>query len=221
MDRISIIGWLRREPRDDGMTLLEVIVSMTIMSVVMAAATVGMVQMYRASTDSGDLSTGQLQLHAAFLRLGKEIRYASVVYTPGKISNYYYAEFKWTDTGTDKCVGLRLDATGSKLQRRTWTFGGAPTASSWTTLATNVNLPLVGDQSATDATSQYRNGPFTVTDGTHFQQLQVQLSVGAAGTAATTASDFSFTALNSAVGTGPDPDGHTSDCAPTANRNVA
>ena len=104
---------------DAGMSLIEVLVSATIMSVVMALVTTGMLQMYKAFGRSELAQTGQSQTHNTFTKLDREIRYASYVSAPGKVNTTYYVEYKYLDGATVKCVELALTGSGTSM-RSSW-----------------------------------------------------------------------------------------------------
>lgn len=94
--------------RDDaGVTLVEVMVSMAVMSVVMVIFTGGIMQVFRTTAKSEGISIVQTQLQIAFQRVDKQIRYASWIAAPGKVGSAWYVEFANFD-GT-QCGQLRLD----------------------------------------------------------------------------------------------------------------
>jgi type II secretory pathway pseudopilin PulG len=179
----------RRGP-DDGITLVEVVVAMSIMSIVMAMFTTAILQMYRSANRNESASTAQSQLHLAFQRLDKEIRYASGLSTPGLVGGDPYVEYLTVNTGTRACTELRLHLATGQLQRRTWTQGVAPQPGGWTALASNLDPGT----------------PFTVTvaDPTYnFQRLRLTLSASAGNgnDAVVRQSDVTFTALNTSLAT--------------------
>jgi prepilin-type N-terminal cleavage/methylation domain-containing protein len=126
----------RRRPDDAGFSLVEVMVTMGIMSVLMALFTTAVLQVYRASVTSESLSTAQSQLQVAFQRFDRELRYASWVAQPGKVGDTWYVEFAGYDRVS--CLQLRLEtrpagAAGSNdgrgvLQLVRWPLGTPPAA---------------------------------------------------------------------------------------------
>ncbi len=178
-----------RRPRrtwDSGITLIEVVVSMSIMTIVGAIFTAGVLQMFRSANRSEAASTAQSQINNAFLRLDKEIRYAAGISTPGSVGSDSYVEFLTTNTGTPVCTELRLHVATRQLQRRTWIQGSSPlTPSAWIPLASFVSSTQPFTLSAADATF-------------NFQRLQLKLvgTSGAGGTATSKQTDVTFTALN-------------------------
>lgn len=184
--------WTRpRAGADTGMTLIELMVSLTVMSVFMTIFTSGVIQMYRAANKDEAASTAQSQVNLAFLRLDKEIRYAAGLSAPDLVGADPYVEYLTTNTGAAVCTELRLHLANGQLQRRTWTRGAVPvTPTPWIPLASGVS-------SAT---------PFTVSaaDPTYnFQRLRLALTAtsGKGGTAVSKQSDVTFTALNTSLGT--------------------
>jgi prepilin-type N-terminal cleavage/methylation domain-containing protein len=180
-----------RGRRDSGITLIEVVVSMTIMSVAMAIFTGGILQMYRVFNRSEATANAQSQINNAFLRLDKEIRYAAGISTPGAVGSDRYVEFLTTYTGTPVCTELRLRVAAKQLQRRTWVQGSSPLVpSAW--------VPLASEVSSTQPFT------FTAADATfNFQRLQLELTAtsGSGGTATPKQTDVTFTALNTSLTT--------------------
>src|SRR4051794_25865013 len=133
----------RRGPRssgaDHGFTLVDLLVSMSLMAVLMVLFTGGIIVVYRSFTRDDELVRANLQLHQAFSRLDREIRYASGVTDPGQVNGTWYVEYQVTNTGTARCTQLRFQPTAGLLQSRTSTAGAPPGA--WNTLASGVRPP--------------------------------------------------------------------------------
>jgi prepilin-type N-terminal cleavage/methylation domain-containing protein len=190
-----VIGRLVRDPgREDGITLIEMVVAMTLMAIFMTMFTGAMLQVY-GSIDRGDAtSTVQSQLHVAFLRLDRDIRYASALTTPGTDSGTgyldMYVEYLTVGTSAKTCSQLRLHLpTGQPgtLQWRSWTYGNSP-GPSWSILASGVSTsqPNAFVVFGLDAESD-------------FERLELNLTTrsGNGTTAASVLTDIKFTALNS------------------------
>jgi len=178
-----------RRTEDGGTTLIEVVVSMSIMSVFMAMFTVGILQMSRAVNKNEATSTAQSQLNIAFMRLDKEIRYAAGVSAPGSVDANPYVEYLITNSGTPVCTQLRLQVAAGQLQRRAWVQGSSPlTPSAWIPLASDVSSAQPFTFSAADATYS-------------FQRLQLRLvaTSGSGGTATAKQTDVTFTAMNTSL----------------------
>jgi prepilin-type N-terminal cleavage/methylation domain-containing protein len=177
--------------RDGGLTLIEVVVAMSIMTVVGAMFTASVLQLFRSASFSEAASTAQSQVNIAFLRLDKEIRYAAAVSTPGSVGSDSYIEFLTSYTGTPVCTELRLHVATRQLQRRTWIQGSSPLApSAWIPLASSVSSPQPFTFTAADATFNYQR-----------LRLQLVATSGSGGTATPKQSDITFTALNTSLAT--------------------
>jgi prepilin-type N-terminal cleavage/methylation domain-containing protein len=175
--------------RDDrGFTMTEIVVTMSVMSVVMAIFTAGVVQMYNTSNKTESLAVSQAQSNTAFLRLDKQIRYASGISTPGTVAGTPYVEYLLAGSGTATCYELRLK--DSKLQQRVWTQGGTIANSPWTVLSNGVTASQPFTYLAPDATF-------------NFQRLRLQLTTTYGGNQTLSAAntDITFTALNTTLGT--------------------
>jgi type II secretory pathway pseudopilin PulG len=173
------------ERDDGGWSLIEVVVSMTILAVFMAMMTTGIVQVYRVVNETDAISTAQAQVNIAFLRLDREIRYASDLSTEGQVGSDWYVEYLTTYTGTSVCSELRLHVTNGQLQRRSWTQGGTvPTT--WSVLASGVTGTKPFTFRSADATYNYPR-----------LALSLTARAGAGTTAASKQMSITFTALNS------------------------
>jgi prepilin-type N-terminal cleavage/methylation domain-containing protein len=175
---------MRPGPDDDGVTLIELMVAMTLMSVFGTIFVSGIAQMYRAANEAEAATTAQSQINVAFGRLDTEIRYATGLSTPGPATGTdRYVEYLTSNTGTEMCGELRLRGSTSLLQWRQWKRGDPP--GGWTLLASGVS-------SAT---------PFTVTPtstGSASQTLTVLLTSAVSGRAKQFRTTFA--ALNSGPG---------------------
>jgi len=169
------------------MTLAEVLVAMAVTSVVMALATGGIVQMYRASNRTDTLSLEMVQLQTAFQLLDRSVRYATAISQPNTTASAggnWYVEWTSADGSSTDCNQLRLNPSAGLLQRRSEPSGGQPGA--WATVASL----LTGNQ------------PFTLqpasTSAYPHQRLTVDVTVRPPGGSTQLArrSTFAFTALN-------------------------
>jgi hypothetical protein len=159
--------------------------SMALSGVVMAVFTTGMIQVYRSVGAAENAGVSQTQVSLAFETVDREIRYASGITEPNTaaVGGAWYVEFLGvTPDGGPVCHQLRLDGSGV-LQQLTWAPGSPPAAGArGRTLASNlvVTAPferLTPDQQPAD-----------------YQRLRLRLT--ARSGAATSASDVTFTALN-------------------------
>jgi prepilin-type N-terminal cleavage/methylation domain-containing protein len=174
---------------DAGVTLLEVVVAMSIMSMVMAAFTTGVIAMYRSANRTEAISTAQSQVATAFARLDRELRYATAISEPGTAGSDRYVEYLTiTTSGVPTCNELRLDTTsraGARLRLRSWSQGSQPPP--WST--SSVLAAYLG-------TDQ----PFQSADTANVQRLRVVLQIAGS----TAPAEATFTALNSASAGTPD-----------------
>jgi prepilin-type N-terminal cleavage/methylation domain-containing protein len=185
---------------ESGFTLLELMVALTVMSIFLTMFTTAIVQVFRSTNLNEATWTAQTQLSIAFLRLDKQIRYASAISTEGTVTGDPYIEYLTTGTGTPICTELRLDQTAAQLQLRTWTQGSLPTMTPW--------LPLVSDvQVSPDPVPPVTPPlpkPFAMlpADATfNFQRMWLVLvaTSGGADTQATRTINITFAALNTSL----------------------
>jgi prepilin-type N-terminal cleavage/methylation domain-containing protein len=173
---------------DAGFSIAELLVTMAVLSVVMAMFTAGIMQMFNVTDKGESLAVSQAQNTNAFLRLDKQIRYANGISSPGVAGGDPYVEYLISGTGTPTCYELRV--TGATLQQRVWVQGAAPTSATWIVLASGV-------ANSTPFTFIAPNASF------NFQRLQLKLTaVSGLGTRLTAANtDVTFTALNTSLAT--------------------
>jgi hypothetical protein len=182
-------------PGEGGITMIEVVVALSIMSVVMAMFTGGVIAMFRVANKNDSLAGLQSQLNIVFVHLDKEIRYAQAISAPGTVGSDYYVEYL-TGTGAGAtCVELRLDVTDAQLQRRSWPQGSTTVdAPGWVPPASNVTA----------------TNPFILTTpsgATLVQRLRVRLRISGGGTDPNAASyssrrnEYVFSALNTNTAT--------------------
>ncbi|MET0495481.1 MAG: prepilin-type N-terminal cleavage/methylation domain-containing protein [Actinoplanes sp.] len=197
----------KQDPHDAGTSLVELMVTMAIMSIMMVIFTGAILQIYRATTDTESLTTAQSQLRLAFQRFDRELRYASWISEPGLVGTAWYVEFAGpADTG---CRQLRLETVSpdgngvdgeGQLQLISWTPGAPPAAGDpGQTIAAQILTtgvaPFFERQAANGTPYASASADAVGTDfTTDFQRLRIQLTTRvAAGTAQV---DTTFTALN-------------------------
>jgi len=184
-----------RPGRDAGVTLIEVVVSMSIMAVFMTLFTVGLLQISKSAARNQAIADAQSQVGIAFLRLDKEVRYASGISRPARVGSDFYVE--WINTGqTDpQCTVLRLNTSARQLQWRTWNPKELPEVLPW--------LPLTSDIEATEPFIRIQPTP----NGSYrFQRLRLNFVAvsGLGEKQARKATDITFTALNTSAATNTD-----------------
>lgn len=174
---------------DAGFTLLELMVSLAILSVAMSIFMTGLIQFFRSTSKIESASIAQSQVETAYDRLDREIRYASALSVEGVVNGDHYFEYRTENSGTSMCTQLRLRVADQQLQRRTWVDGPTPiTATPW--------IPLASGITGTH--------PFTFipADGTYeWQRLAIDLSAAAGGNATSKPLKVTFTALNTSRST--------------------
>ncbi len=198
-----------RDPDDAGNSLVEVMVTMTIMSILMVIFTGAVLQIYRTTTATESLTAAQSQLRLAFQRFDRELRYASWVAEPGRVGTVWYVEFAGpADAG---CLQLRLETApggGNEsdgegvLQLLRWAPGSPPAPGEpGQTIASQILTTGVApffDLQAIDDTPYASASASADAVGTGFaadlQRLRIRLTTKVAtGTAEI---DTTFTALN-------------------------
>jgi hypothetical protein len=192
-------------------------VGMTLMGVVGAVFTTGIVQVYRTTNTVETMARVQSQVQLVLQRLDTEIRYAYDITTPTTPeeavtdSGVWYVEFLLVDsTGTQQCDQLKLG--NGVLSQRSWAAGSAP-ATPVTALASGIDMSGYATVSsaaavmpfqlraagtaatATPTASAAIGGSFSP----NFQRLRLQF-VTAAGTQRMP-TDITFTALNTTLTT--------------------
>jgi prepilin-type N-terminal cleavage/methylation domain-containing protein len=191
--------------RDSGVTLAEMMVSMTILLVVLTMFTTGIVQIYRAVNKTESMSIAQSEINNLFLRLDKEIRYASGISLPAQVGADWYVEFETTHSVPAKCTELRLTAGSAKLEHRAWAQGTPPPVT-WTPLASGISAAPASTPPA--STPPATVAPFFLVEaGTtgnfDFHRLTLALVVtsGRDTTATSAATSVTFTAVNTSRST--------------------
>lgn len=177
---------------DSGVTLVEVMVSMSVFAVLMAIFTTGVVSMFRSADKNIAMSTAVSQANIAFVQLDKQIRYASAISAPTDpaLASGYYVEYLINGETVggnvgDYCHELWFSPTAATLKGRLWVSGSNP-GTTWSTYASNVSVT---------------GKPFTLVSpggAITFQRLTLDLttSSGSGRTLTQAQTRVTFTALN-------------------------
>jgi prepilin-type N-terminal cleavage/methylation domain-containing protein len=183
-----------RRVRDDaGFSLMEVMVGSALMSVVMAVATAGFVNMYHTTDYTEANALTATNLMASFAKLDSEIRYAYRINAPYQPDSATFAvDYVIPDTNHDdlQCVQLTLPVAGGALVRRQWPQASTSASATVSGVATNL------------VTAASNVSPFTVRttgqDASNFDRLRIDVNstVGVTDQGATRNYDLQFTALN-------------------------
>jgi type II secretory pathway pseudopilin PulG len=227
----------RRIAGDEGTTLMELMVGMTIMSIFLAIFTTAIVSMFSITNKTQAVVNGSTQLNLAFERLDAQVRYANLIDVQLAAPNWSVAFQTDAPTSTtcrkltvslavpsDVRNGIAL----SNLVERTWTIpvnadGSWPDAGSYSAIqsvlasgVTPVNAAVNPFTVSTPVLGALLVPPQQV-DQVH-QQLHLGLvAIGGNGQSLTKSfSEITFTALNSASPTTARPSGTSlSVCAQT------
>jgi prepilin-type N-terminal cleavage/methylation domain-containing protein len=128
----------RERPGDDrGFTIVEMIVSMAIMSVVMTVLTAAISQIYSATNRVDTASFNRSQLTIAFRRLDAEMRYATWLATPTPVlvGTSYYVEYEVPGG----CRELKFDTAARVVSLYSWAVTSTTPANP-IALASNVSV---------------------------------------------------------------------------------
>lgn len=162
---------------EEGMTLVEMIVAMGILTVLLVISLSAVVALTKSTVRAQAVANATDQLRVTFQRFDKEVRYASAINIPGFSDEDYYVEYlveASVKDGAATCVQWRLNMDTAELQRRTWSLDSTE-ASAWQTTVTGVRNDL----------SKKAEYPFTVqragtVDGKVYNrhQLEINLDTG-------------------------------------------
>jgi type II secretory pathway component PulJ len=186
----------RRAKGDEGVTLMELLVSMTLMTVFGALFTSAILLINKSTNKTQSVTISTASLNQAFLTLDKTVRYAAAITTPAQSTGTgdWYIEMQVTNTGAQQCTQFRLDITSGQLQSRSWSVvnSAASGLTSWRPLASGFTN---GNAAATST-----DRPFTLTAPTgsvQFPKLGITLVAKSGTTDATTSrSAVTFAAVN-------------------------
>lgn len=192
-DRTARRGRDRPGRGDEGVTLIELVVSMTIMAIFLSMFTVGMLQLSRSARLTEAVFTAQTQMNIAYARLDKAIRYASGISTPGLVGTAFRVEYLTTNTNLPQCTQLELNVATRMLRWRSWPSGALPATQRLVPLVSNVEQVITPPGTAVV--------PFTVSvpsASVRYQRLtlKVRAVVGIGGKASSKQTEITFTALN-------------------------
>ena len=185
---------------DSGVTLIELMVSMTIMAVAMTMFTTAALQMYQAANKTESLSNAQAELNTVFLRLDRLVRYASGISDVKQSGSTYYLGVLVVEAERPVCNAIRLVGAQKKLQIVAWNESDPTNRPPWTTLANDVLGRAVKKP---DGTVEYVE-PFTLVEATptyNFDRLQLDLTavVGSGLKGTQTNTSVQITALNTSL----------------------
>lgn len=182
---------------DDGTTLVELVVALTVFGAVMALFTAGVLQVYRAANRTEAVAVADSQVQTAVRLIDKEIRYARWIRNPAQTAGSAWVEFLNSDpvTGQPRCHRIVVDRAAGVLRTVAWPPGTAPAAPH----------SLAG-QLVTDGPDPFF--ALQTPGASDFGRLRLRLTsrVGTNGHAGTATSDVTFTALNTSRSAAPGPE---------------
>jgi type II secretory pathway pseudopilin PulG len=198
----AVRRWRSRTRGDRGTSLVELTVVLALMGVVTSMFTVGIVQVYRATNRTESMAITQTQLHLAFSRLDRQVRYASWIRQPVETGDHWYVEFLGRNPQTEQpwCSRLVLDKAARVLRVADWAPGGTPAAGN--ALASQVVIDGTAVFEVQQPGSQPFASPTPAAAGASFepehQRLRVRLAtaVGDGANGGTAATDVTFSAPN-------------------------
>lgn len=132
----------RRPAQDDaGVTLVELLVSMSVFTLLLALVMTAVVSMSRSAVKVGNTADASDSLRLAFETMDRQVRYADAVNAPSSDATSTSVVFRVSAQapGTPpQCTQWRLrgavGAAGAVLETRTWADGATP-GTTWRTVA--------------------------------------------------------------------------------------
>lgn len=177
-----------RERDDAGFTLTELVVAMSIFTVVIVISLAALRTMVDSTVRSTGVADSRVEAERLYNRLDKIAPYAAAINPAGQAAGSWWIELR-TDVdagGQDpRCWQIRLDPTADQVQMRHWVPGAPATVSVWRTIAA-------------DAAVRTGTAPFTMIPATSTvarQRLVVAFDIAPVGAPAYPV-DTTFTARN-------------------------
>ncbi len=182
-----------RRKRDEGMTLIELIVAMGIFAVLLSVLASGVVGLSRSFMESRVDAQTSKALGVAAQRVERSVRYADAINYPGVVATKAYVEWR-TDavsapSGVTTCTQLRYDASAGTVAIRQWASSASPSTGAWSVILSNVTGT---------ATVAYPFVTVAAGRGVLYQGLSLSLATGLAADTGTTTS-VTYYAKNSGV----------------------
>jgi len=179
---------LRVRSRDDaGYNLVELLVAMTIFSVLIASITALMIAMMAQSKDNFARTRSVEQARIGLSQIDRQVRSGNLILDPaldgvaqsGVPANYSLRVYT-QEGGVEKCVQWRVifpatTATIGDLQYRTWAPGAPSTVTDWSLVADNVMRPASPFNAANSSTWPPFWVDTSITTGTEAQNIRITL----------------------------------------------
>ncbi len=167
--------WRAARRDESGFTLVELLVSMTIFSLLMAIILSLMITMTNQAQDNLGRQRAVEQARLGLSQIDRQIRSGNLITDPSGddssvsgVEPYYSLRIYTQEGGEDKCVQWRVIFAGTtpfgKLEYREWLPADISTVTTWTRVASNVVNPTVDPLSAGDPLSW---PPFWIDDTLH------------------------------------------------------
>ena len=135
---------LRRRPTrgDDGMTLVELVVAMSIFTVVVVLFLSAVTSLSRTAVRTQNEADAAADLRRVYQQMDRQVRYADAVNYPGDVGERTYVELRTTATTELEpyCHQWRITPSTGAVELRSWPEAQAP-GPTWKTLATTVVGP--------------------------------------------------------------------------------
>ncbi len=171
---------------ESGMTLVELLVAMLILSMVMGIVGTSIVSATASEVRVENRANTSNQITVAFDELDTEVRYATDISTPGTVAGnpVVQLESDWTNatTGTPQCTEIEYVSAAGVLKQRTWQQGGS-VPSNWLVLATGLAVSPTTPPFSLSATGWQLTVVLSATGGKSFESSSSQ-------------SNFTITAVN-------------------------
>ena len=137
----------RTSESESGMTLVELLVSMGILTVIVGIFMGGVVVMTKDTSRAQGVSNAGDAARKVFQRMDKQARYANNVNGAGSgtTSGTWYVEYLVSGVQPGQsplCVQWRYTQSTRKLETRSWRDVAPRTPSAWLTMATNMRNDL-------------------------------------------------------------------------------
>ena len=188
----------RGQRPETGFTLIELVVTMLIMTVVLIVALGSFSTIFVSQTQQTSLSNSESQLALAFITLDGEVRYSTGITQPDQSTSTsdYYVELQYfTPSNTSECAELQYSPSTGTLSQRTWPVpagGASPAPGSWRPLATGLTTAGQPFQLVNNV------GGDTTGNLATMEQLQISLTAtaGKGSGQASSTSEVIFTAVD-------------------------
>lgn len=125
----------RAQDGDSGLTIIELVVAMSIFSIVLAIYFSALISMSHTTVRAQNTVDAADALRATFNSMDHQVRYASSINRPGKgASGTWYVEFESTNLPENQpamCYQWRYNPTTKIAAYRTWSQGGTNVVTDW------------------------------------------------------------------------------------------